>query len=117
MPTKQPDLAQLFEQFIADCQVLPPRKEYVFSKVKGWRLDYAWPQYKIAVELQGGIFGHKGGHHSISGLLRDMLKLNHAQFDGWMVFYLNKKDLYPKTSQSAYMVVMAVNSLSVYAPR
>lgn len=61
-------------------------QEYEFTTVRRFRFDYAWPVWKIAIEYHGGIFAKgRTGHSSISGLLRDYEKLNHAQSLGWIV--------------------------------
>src|ERR1051325_3147639 len=51
--------------------------EYRFSQEKGYKLDYALPLVKVAIEVQGGIW-KKGlsGHSSGKGISRDMAKLN-----------------------------------------
>lgn len=58
------------------------QREYAFTTLRGFKFDYAWPKWRIAIEVQG--FG--GGHSSIGGLQRDYEKLNHATAIGWMVF-------------------------------
>jgi hypothetical protein len=70
------------------CQSLgltAPSPEYQFVSDRKWRFDYAWPAYKVAVEVDGGIL--TGGRHtsSISGRLRDIEKLNTAASMGWRV--------------------------------
>lgn len=58
--------------------------EYRFDPVRRWRLDYAWPAYKVAVEVQGGIWV-RGKHGRGSGIEKDQEKLNAAQVAGWIV--------------------------------
>jgi hypothetical protein len=33
-----------------------PVAEYAFAKPRRWRFDRAWPAYRLAVELEGGVF-------------------------------------------------------------
>ena len=36
-------------------------KEFKFHPVRKWRFDYAVPEHKIALEVEGGVWtGHKG---------------------------------------------------------
>ena len=50
-----------------------PTREFPFAKQwgRGWRLDFAWPEAKMAVEVQGGGWmqvdeeGHRRGAHGV----------------------------------------------------
>ena len=60
-------------------------KEYRFYKPRKWRFDYALPLYKIAIEVEGGVW--TGGRHiNPRGFLNDMEKYNTATLLGWRVF-------------------------------
>jgi very-short-patch-repair endonuclease len=59
-------------------------KEYRFHPERKWRFDYAIPQYKIAIEVEGGVW--TGGRHtSPKGFMGDMEKYNTATAMGWRV--------------------------------
>lgn len=60
-------------------------KEYRFYKARMWRFDYALPLYKIAVEVEGGVWT-QGRHVRPQGFLSDMQKYNTAALLGWRVF-------------------------------
>jgi hypothetical protein len=61
-----------------------PELEYHFNPERKWAFDYAWPEAKVAVEIEGGIW--KGGRHvHPSGFLKDIEKYNHAAADNWLV--------------------------------
>jgi hypothetical protein len=60
-------------------------KEYRFYKPRLWRFDYALPLYKIAVEVEGGVWT-AGRHIRPRGFLNDMTKYNTAALLGWRVF-------------------------------
>jgi len=69
-------------------------REFRFLKKRRFRFDFAWPDLKVAIEIQGGIhLGHRGGHSSAEGLARDMLKFNYAQIAGWRVLLFTGKDV------------------------
>lgn len=72
-----------------------------------WRLDYAWPLNRLAIELQGGIYGNRtGGHTSTKGVMRDMQKLNTAQLLDWDVLYLARHDLLKKNLDQTRRLVV-----------
>lgn len=62
----------------------PPAEEHKFHETRRWKIDFAWPQLKLAVEIEGGIFV-RGRHVSPSGFVADCEKYNTATLDGWSV--------------------------------
>lgn len=51
-----------------------------------WRFDFAWPSYKLIVEIDGGIWMVGGGAHSHPmDIERNMTKRNDASFEGYFV--------------------------------
>lgn len=74
-------------QLVAQYYGLPvPVVEFRFHPTRRWRFDVAWPERKIAVEIQGGVWS-RGRHSRGTGQLADMDKLNTAQSLGWRVLY------------------------------
>lgn len=65
--------------------------EYRFHPTRRWRFDFAWPDQKVAVEIQGGIYRGKGGHTNVEGFIRDCDKYNEAQRLGWRVFKFTER--------------------------
>lgn len=59
-------------------------REYVFAKPRRYRFDFAWPELRIAVELEGGIWSN-GRHTRGQGYESDCRKYNLAQCLGWVV--------------------------------
>ena len=60
-------------------------KEHRFYQPRMWRFDYAIPQYKIALEVEGGVYT-QGRHVRPLGFLGDIEKYNTATLLGWRVF-------------------------------
>lgn len=61
-----------------------PEREYQFCKGRRWRFDFAWPEHRIAAEVEGGIW--TGGRHTRgSGFEKDCEKYNTAALLGWTV--------------------------------
>lgn len=72
-------------------------QEYKFHPTRRWRFDFAWPKYKIAVELQGGVYlRRRSGHSSRSGIQADIDKGNAATVLGWSVLQFTTVDLRKK---------------------
>lgn len=67
-------------------------KEHRFFPKRKWRFDYALPLYKIAIEVEGGVW--TGGRHvNPKGFLGDMEKYNTATLLGWRVFRTTPEEL------------------------
>lgn len=81
-----------------------PEVEYRFATSIGreWRLDYAWPPYKVALEFEGGTWGKrvvdvegtahrvvKSRHTDPMGFAEDCRKYNTAAAAGWCVLKTN----------------------------
>lgn len=52
--------------------------------LKDWRFDMAWPDYKLAVEVEGGTFVN-GGHNRGKYYSDNCRKYNEATLMGWRV--------------------------------
>ena len=61
-----------------------PVKEFLFHETRKWRFDYAFPEQRVALEVEGGVY--TGGRHvNPRGFLGDMEKYNEAAAHGWKV--------------------------------
>jgi len=71
-------------QFFVRMGLPKPVPEYRFHPTRKWRFDYAFVEYKIALEVEGGIWS--GGRHTTpEGFYNDMEKYNKAACMGWRV--------------------------------
>lgn len=59
-------------------------EEYQFHPTRRWKFDFALPDKKIAIEIEG-IGGSKSRHTSIKGYTADCDKYNNATVRGWRV--------------------------------
>lgn len=58
--------------------------QHAFHPTRKWRFDFAWPDAKLALEVDGGTFS--GGRHTRGkGFEEDCIKLNEAAKLGWFV--------------------------------
>ena len=63
-----------------------------FHATRKWRFDFAWPEEKVAIEIQGGIHS-QGRHVRPEGYEEDCHKLNEAQLHGWIELYVTAKQI------------------------
>lgn len=70
-----------------------PEREHRFHPVRRWPIDFAWPAYKVGVEIQGGIF-QRDGHADPVLYVNDCRKMNEAVALGWKMLWFTSKDLY-----------------------
>ena len=59
-----------------------PVREYKFHPHRRWRFDFAWPDLKLAVEVEGGLW-QWGRHNRPAGYEEDLEKYNEATLLGW----------------------------------
>lgn len=96
-----------------------PEKSYRFHPQRNWAFDFAWPDAKVAVELEGGAHGRKvtchncgvdvralrkdgspgkvvhtaGWHGRVGRFNSDMEKYNEAQRLGWIVIRFSNENI------------------------
>lgn len=61
-----------------------PVAEHRFDPVRKWRFDFAWPELRVAVEIEGGTWT-KGRHTRGKAFEADCEKYNEAAIAGWTV--------------------------------
>lgn len=82
---KPPPLAVAYVlQAIAAHKWPQPVTEHVFHPFRKWRLDLAWPDLRLGMEIDGSVFT-QGRHTRGKGYEGDCEKLNQAQLLGWRV--------------------------------
>ena len=68
--------AHLDEGMVREFMFLKPRRRY--------RADFAWPEPKLLVEVEGGVYS--GGRHVRGkGFTEDLHRSNLAQLEGYMI--------------------------------
>lgn len=89
---KTPQITDIFTVICKTDLKVECVKEYKFHPKRRWRFDYAIPDHKIALEVEGGVW--TGGRHiRAQGFLGDMEKYNTATLMGWRVFRTTPDDL------------------------
>jgi very-short-patch-repair endonuclease len=85
-------LEEMFAQQIAWTNLPRPEREYRFHPKRKWRLDFAWPSQKLALEVEGGIW-IKGRHTHPVGFTKDKEKYNAATILGWRLLRVDNHDI------------------------
>lgn len=61
---------------------------------RAWRIDFAWPEVKVALEVDGGIWRKGGGAHSRPrNIMRDMEKSNAMEALGWRLIRARPEEI------------------------
>ena len=87
-----------------------PSPVFEYSHIPGrkFRIDVCWIQFRVGVEVQGGIFmrGRKG-HASIGKMKSDMEKNNLGLINSWRILTVIPQDL--MTVKTAEMIRALIN--------
>lgn len=81
------ELEHMFAKQMSVLELPPPRREFQFMPNRDFRLDYAWPPVKIAVEVNGMV------HRIKERFLRDTEKVAYALIHGWIVLPVSGDDV------------------------
>lgn len=88
-----------------------PVTELQFHPSRKWRFDFAWPDAKVAVEIEGGTFSGKGSRHTSGiGHHRDCDKYNAAAIAGWCVIKFTSYHLRESPGVCVAMVREAIEA-------
>jgi hypothetical protein len=79
---KRVDMAKVFLALLKQNGLPEPVPELRFHPTRKWRFDYAWPEWLVALEVDGGVWT-RGRHTRGAGWLKDTEKLNEAAARGW----------------------------------
>ena len=87
-----------------------PESEYRFHPFRKWRFDFAWPDKKVAVEMDGGVF--TGGAHVRGGHYQsDCEKGNAAVLLGWRVLHYTTVDVRKRPIQIVREVMQLLDGI------
>lgn len=93
----------LFLHLCASSGLPQPELEFRFHPQRRWRLDFAWPPLRLALEVEGGAWLPGGGRHNRGrGFLADMTKYNAAVLLGWRILRVTPQQL--KNGQALALV-------------
>ena len=82
---------RIFLAALAQTGIPAPVAEFRFHPIRKWRFDFCWPDQKVALEIQGGIF-FNGRHSRGAAMLKEWEKLNTAAGMGYRLLYCQPAD-------------------------
>lgn len=76
------------ETFALHCKAhgFTPEREFKFCNGRKWAFDFAFPESKVAIEIEGGTRFGKSRHSRGQGFVNDCEKYNAATRLGWKVY-------------------------------
>ncbi|EOA6544913.1 TPA: DUF559 domain-containing protein [Vibrio vulnificus] len=78
------ELEALLLSYIRAVKLDVPEAEFRFHKTRRWRFDFAYPEQRVAIEVEGGTWAN-GRHTRAKGYAADCEKYNMAVLEGWRV--------------------------------
>lgn len=107
----------LSDTFAATWKLVAPNdvayvREHRFHPTRRWKFDFAFPEHRVAVEMEGGIYSKKGGHSSVTGIKRDIEKYTAAAVLGWRVLRYHTDDMRKRPVQVIEEVLAAIQGAS-----
>jgi very-short-patch-repair endonuclease len=136
LPSEWPDVEPLpsatkkaspEDLFAAQCRqyrlpAVEPQHRFAKAIGRQWRFDFAFPDFKLAVEIEGlvvmrlaGELVVRGRHASIKGIKDDMEKYNTAALFGWTVLRFQQQDVKPERAIHMTQRVLAARGWKGFA--
>jgi len=75
---------EMFEKTIIQLGYPAPKREYQFHLIRKWEIDFCWPEYMLAVEVEGGAW-IQGRHVRGVGFKEDIEKYNEIEMAGYIL--------------------------------
>jgi very-short-patch-repair endonuclease len=83
---------RIFLAALAQAGIPAPVAEYKFHPIRKWRMDFAWPEHKVFLEVDGGLW--VGGRHTRApAMLKTWEKENTATTLGWRILRCQPRDV------------------------
>jgi very-short-patch-repair endonuclease len=87
-PSKQASyLEEMLAAHMQWFQVAGFEREYAFDAARKWRIDFAWPAQRLAVEVQGAV------HRTRERFAADFEKIQALTLSGWRYLPLSSEDI------------------------
>jgi very-short-patch-repair endonuclease len=84
-------------------------RQFQFVPNRKVTADFAWPEFRVIVEVQGGIWRRGGGAHSHpNNILRDIEKQQLAMLHGWWIFPVTTDEV--QNGQALKLIELALQS-------
>jgi hypothetical protein len=89
--TMTPVQDRIFLAALAQAGIPAPVAEFRFHPIRKWRFDFCWPDQRLALEIQGGVFCN-GRHSRGAAMIKEWEKLNTAAGMGYRLLYCQPSD-------------------------
>jgi DNA-binding CsgD family transcriptional regulator len=115
--------------------IVTPTPEFKFHPTRRWRFDRAWEYHRVAVEIEGGVYGKKircqacgtlvrgtkkdgsfgraitiaGGHRGFERFMSDKEKYNEAAMLGWAILRFVREDILGQPFETVEKVRQALS--------
>lgn len=104
-PAEDSPLEVLFAVQVRGCRLPAPVRQLAPVKGRRWRVDFAWPEAKLIIEIEGGVWS--GGRHvRPAGFIADCDKYNALALDGWRVLRVPGDQV--ESGQAIQLAVLAL---------
>ncbi len=103
----QLDLSHFWHLF----NIPEPQKEYKFHPTRKWRFDWAWPERKIGLEVDGGLW-IGGRHNRPVTMIKDNEKFNQAALLGWKILKFTPQQF--KNGEAAELLAKIFADKNIY---
>lgn len=109
-------LRLLYDQSLLAAGAPPSTPEYLFARdiKRRWRIDRAWPEQRLAVEIEGGIH-MRGRHLRPAGFVADMEKYNELALRGWLLIRVTYDHI--QSREATALTLRALAFLAAHPPR
>ena len=87
----------IFFALLTKAKLPRPVPEFAFHPTRKFRLDWAWPDARLGLEVDGGIWSG-GAHGRGTGIVRDQEKTNLAAGLGWRILRVTPSGLCTPTT-------------------
>lgn len=84
-------------------------RQYRYIPGRQFRADFAWPVQRLIVEVQGGVFTGQA-HGSISGVVKDIERLNVATLHGWAILRFVPSQVYDDIAETLDLIENVLKS-------
>lgn len=83
----------LFLALVKRAKLPAPTPEFRFHPTRKWRIDFAWPEQRVALEVEGAVWT-SGRHTRGSGFVKDLVKYNELARMGWRLVRITPNQLH-----------------------
>ena len=100
-----------FAHILADEDITGWQREYKFHSVRRWRVDFAFIEHKLAIEIEGGVWV-RGRHVRGKGFISDCEKYNELSLMDWRLLRF-----VPEHIDSGYALYKTCKALEIDPPQ